>query len=146
VRAVHAELVYRREVMRTPIRTLAAEIGISKSAVDEFHKRLSYPGKIWPKLRDWYMRTHHRMKHEEYQTPPEEHLMSALHVLSTFPREHRAQAMRAMAETHRSLNESIGLPVPEWVGMLSDLAERELRYGPSDEPDLRVLIPRRKEN
>ena len=48
---VHDEVVYRREVMRTPVRALATEIGVSKSAVDKFHKLRTHPGKLWPKLR-----------------------------------------------------------------------------------------------
>src|SRR6476620_2946858 len=64
VRLVHERLVYRREVMRTPIRALAEEIGISKSGVDHFYRRRA-PGKNWPRLRDWYMGQRARER-EEY--------------------------------------------------------------------------------
>ncbi|HSU15646.1 hypothetical protein [Longimicrobium sp.] len=142
---MHDRVVYRREVMRTPIRTLAAEIKISKSAVDAFYKSRTYPGKVWPKLRDWYMGQRERQL-DDYQTPPENHLLSALHTLSTFPRERRAEAMRVMAENYRSLNQAMGLPVPEWVGMLSEMARREQISGPSDEPELRIPLPRKPDH
>lgn len=138
VRAVHERLVYRREVTRTPLRTLAEEIGISKSGLDQFYKSQSYPGKSWPKLRDWCMRE--REKHlDDYQTPPEELLRSALHTFSGFPRQRRVQAMRAVAEQYRSLYAEMELPVPAWVTMLADVAEREAKNPAPDEASM--LIP-----
>jgi hypothetical protein len=119
---VHAWVVYRREVMRTPVRTLAGEIGISKSSLDKFHKERCRPGKLWPRLRDWYMRTR-GTKTDEYQTPPDLMVASALQLLSTLPNERRAVAMRALAEQMKGLH--AGLPTPEWIGMFADLAERE---------------------
>jgi len=123
VKLVHDEVVYRREVVRTPLRTLAAEIGVSKSAVDQFHKLRSHPGKLWPKLRDWYMRTRHSRAREEYQTPPEELVASALHTLSMLPNDRRAAALDATVEHFKAIH--AGMPMPEWVHMLADLAERE---------------------
>ena len=113
--------MYRREVLRTPLRTLAAEIGISRSAVDKFHRLRPHPGKNWPKLRDWYMATH-ATKVEEYQTPPELMVASALQLLSQLPNSERAHGLRVIAEDLRTLH---GEPQPEWVQMLIDLAERE---------------------
>jgi len=139
VRLVHERLVYRREVMRTPIRALAEEIGISKSAVDHFYRRRA-PGKNWPKLRDWYMGQRARQR-DEYQTPPENHLLSVLHTFSTFPRDRRAEAMRVTAENYRALNTAMGLPVPQWVEMLAELAERESSAGPVDETEIRIPAP-----
>jgi hypothetical protein len=118
---VHAEVVYRREVVRTPMRTLAAEIGISRSAVEQFHKQRSRPGKNWPRLRDWYMRTR-GTKSDEYQTPPELMVASALQTLSGLPNAKRAQALRVVAETYRGLFIDLKEPLPEWVQMLTDLA------------------------
>jgi hypothetical protein len=119
---VHAWVVFRREVMRTPLRTLADEIGISKSAVDRFHKLRSHPGKNWPRLRDWYMRTR-GTKPDEYETPPELMIASALQLLSTLPSDRRASVMRAMVESFTTGH--AGLPLPEWVGMFSNLADKE---------------------
>lgn len=144
VRLVHEWLVYRRDVTRTPIRTLAAEIGISKSAVDHFYHRRS-PAKNWPRLRYWYMAQRTR-RAEEYQTPPENHLLSALHTFSTFPRERRPEAMRVIAENYRALNASMGLPVPEWVELLAEMADRESSAGPADEPDLPIPALPKREN
>lgn len=121
---VHEYLVHRREVLRTPIRALEAEIGISRGAIDNFHKRKATPGKNWPKLRDWYMAT--RAKHiDEYQTPPELMVAGALQTLSLLPNSIRPEALRATAEHYRKLHESLKIPQPEWVGMLIELAEKE---------------------
>ncbi|HET7463832.1 MAG TPA: hypothetical protein VFJ82_21430 [Longimicrobium sp.] len=122
VEQVHALVVYRREVMRTPVRTLAAEIGISKSAVDKFHKERAHPGKLWPKPRDWYMRTH-AIKHDEYQTPPELMVASTLQMLSQVPKDRRATAIRATVEHLKVLH--AGMPPLEWIEMLSEIADRE---------------------
>jgi len=111
--------------MRTPLRTLAAEIGISRSAVDKFHKLGTRPGKNWPKLRDWYMRTRQSRAHDEYQTPPEELVASALHALSGLPKSQRSYAVRAVAETYRGLFARSKMPLPEWVQMFADVADRE---------------------
>lgn len=119
-------MVHRREVMRTPIRTLADEIGISKSAVDKFHKKRSDPGKLWPKLRDWYMRTH-GTKSDEYQTPPGLMVASALQTLSQLPNAKHASALRATAEHFRTLYADPKEPLPEWIQTLFDLADQEER-------------------
>jgi hypothetical protein len=121
---VHEWLVYRREVLRTPLRTLAAEIGISRSAVDKFHRLRSHPGKNWPKLRDWYMAAR-ATKIEEYQTPPELMVAGALQTISLLPNSKRAEALRIVADNYRALHTRLNEPLPEWVQMLTDLAERE---------------------
>ncbi|HSU15647.1 hypothetical protein [Longimicrobium sp.] len=144
VRLVHDRVVYRRDVMRTPIRTLAAEIGISKSAADHFYKHRS-PEKNWPKLRDWYMGQRERQL-DDYQTPPEEILFSSLHTFVTVPKGMRGEVMRDVAESYRSIFLKHRLPVPDWVMLLTDTAQRELSSGPSDEPDLRVPSPPKPEH
>ena len=124
VDVVHEYVVYRREVLKTPIRTLEAEIGISRTAIDHFHKRKSTPGKNWPRLRDWYMAN--RMKQvEEYQTPPELMVAGALQTLSLLPNSKRAEALRDMAGYFRNLHAKLKEPQPEWVKMLAELAEKE---------------------
>jgi hypothetical protein len=110
--------------MRTPSRALAAEIGISRSAVDKFHRLRSHPGKNWPKLRDWYMATR-ATKIDEYQTPPELMVASALQTLSLLPNSKRAQALRSTAAHYQALHAELKEPLPEWVQMLADLADRE---------------------
>ena len=62
-------------------------------------------------------------KAEEYQTPPELMIESAMRLLSTLPPERRASAMREMVERMTAVHE--GLPLPAWIGMLSDLADQE---------------------
>ena len=116
--------MYRREVMRTPLRALAAEIAISKSALDKFHKERSRPGKLWPKLRDWYMRTR-ATKREEYQTPPDLMIASVLQAVSQIPSFRRAAALRSTAAHFRELYTAPGEPLPEWVAMLGDIANQE---------------------
>jgi len=115
-------VVYHREVLQTPLRTLPAQIGISKSAVDKFHKDGARPGKNWPRLRDWYMATR-ATKTFEYQTPPELMVASVLQSLSDLPRDERAAALRKSVEYHRAFR--AGRPTPEWIEMLAELAERE---------------------
>jgi len=119
---VHAWVVYRREVMHTPLHTLEAEIGISRSAVNKFYRQRSNPIKNWPKLRDWYIRTR-GAKVDEYQTPPELMVASALQLVSQLPNSRRPSALRATVEHFRAIH--AGLPIPEWVEMLDDLVRRE---------------------
>jgi hypothetical protein len=115
-------MVYRREVTRTPVRTLAAEIGISKSAVEHFYKEQTSPRRTWPRLRDWYVRSRGE-KRQGYQTPPDVVLIAAERMLDEVPSSARPAAMRETAQHFRDLYESGKLPVPEWVGMLAKLAD-----------------------
>jgi hypothetical protein len=48
---------------------------------------------------------------------------SALLLLSGLPRDRRVTALRKMVKDHREYH--AGLPTPEWIDMLADLAERE---------------------
>jgi hypothetical protein len=64
-------------------------------------------------------------KVEEYQTPPELTLASVLHTLAEVPRSQRAQALRVIAENYRALFTELKMPTPEWVRMLTDVAEGE---------------------
>ena len=137
---VHGHLVYRREVTRTPLRTLAEEIGISKSGLDQFYKSQSYPGKSWPKLRNWYMEQRKRPV-DDPQSPPEQILLSALHTFSGFPKQRRIEAMRETAEHYRLLCTRMKLPVPAWVTMLADVAEREARNPAPDEASMLIPSP-----
>jgi hypothetical protein len=141
---VHEWLVYRRDVVRTPIRKLAAEIGISKSAVDHFYRHWS-PEKNWPKLRDWYMGQKERQL-DDYQTPPDEILFSSLHTLVTVPKGMRGVVMRDVAESYVAIFTKHRLPVPEWVRMLTSTAEEEILNGPCEEPNLRVPLPPKMEH
>ena len=62
-------------------------------------------------------------KAEEYRTPPELMIECALRLLGTVPDERRAAAMHATVEHLKAIH--AGLPLPEWIGMLSDLADQE---------------------
>ena len=114
--------MYRHEVLRAPVRTLAAEIGISKSAVDRFYKLRSHPGKNWPKLRDWYM-ARHAQQPDEYQTPPELIATLMLRTFEEVPSSRRASTLRKIVEEYKAAH--AGVPLPKWVQMLDDVAERE---------------------
>ena len=124
VARVHEWLVYRREVTRTPFRTLAAEIGIPKSTVEKFYKEKFRPSKVWPQLRDWYMRNR-QSRHSDYRTPPEDMVMSALRVVDDFPAALRVAKLRHLADVYREMFAADGLPCPEWVGMLAARAEEQ---------------------
>lgn len=60
---------------------------------------------------------------DDYQTPPQLMVDSALLVLSGLPRDRRATALRESVEIYRQIYS--GLPTPEWIDMLAELAERE---------------------
>ena len=120
--AVHAWLVYRREVTHTPIRTLAAEIGISKSAVDDFYKHRNDPARIWPKLRDWYMRTY-RSSMAGYKTPPDVQIIGAHSLFLEVPEAGKEQALRQLVESLKVIYAAQHLPLPEFVGMLESEVE-----------------------
>lgn len=124
VATVHEWLVYRHEVTRTPFRTLAAEIGIPKSTVQKFYKEKFRPSKVWPKLRDWYMRDRQN-RHAEYRTPPEDMVMSAVRIVDEIPAAMRGANLRDLAEFCREMFEKSNVPCPEWVGMLAALAEEQ---------------------
>ncbi|HEX9937372.1 MAG TPA: hypothetical protein VGB15_09620 [Longimicrobium sp.] len=64
-------------------------------------------------------------KIEEYQTPPELMVAGALQTLSLLPNSKRAEALRIVADNYRALHTRLNEPLPEWVQMLTDLAERE---------------------
>ena len=118
-------VVHHREILRRPVRTLAAEIGISRSAVERFHKERPHPGKNWPKLRDWYIRMRQIQAREEYQTPPDLLVDSAVLLVSQMPSSKRADAVRMLAESIRTIHAELKEPQPEWLRLLTDSAERE---------------------
>lgn len=125
VEQVHALLTYHREVLRRPVRALAAEIGISKSAVERFHKERPHPGKLWPRLRDWYIQMRQTQAREAYQTPPQLLVDSMLLGIEQLPSSQRSHALRVLAETWRSLYAESKTPPAEWVQRLADLAEHD---------------------
>ena len=115
--------MYHREVLQTPLRRLAAQIGISKSAVDKFHKDGVRPGKNWPRLRDWYMATSQTRARDQYQTPPQLMVDTVLFSVSGLPLDRRAAALRTLVKDHREFY--AGLPTPEWLDILADIVDRE---------------------
>jgi hypothetical protein len=129
---VHEWLVYRREVTRTPLRTLATEIGIPKSTVEKFYKEKFRPSKVWPKLRDWYMRDRQN-RHADYRTPPEDMVMRAASIADDIPAAMRGATLRDLAAFCRERFEKSNVPCPEWVEMLAALAEEQSGAGNSRE-------------
>jgi hypothetical protein len=113
--------VYRREVMHTPLRTLAEEIGISKSGLDQFYKQSSYPGKVWPKLREWYVKDRTKHRPPPRDTPDE--LISLMPLFGGIPLEELPDAMRETTASLRHSYESRRLPVPGWIGGISGWAD-----------------------
>jgi hypothetical protein len=69
------------------------------------------------------MATRQQRAREEYQTPAQLMVDSALLLLSGLPRDRRAGALRTLVRTHRQLH--AGLPTPDWIEMLAELAEGE---------------------
>ena len=70
------------------------------------------------------MRTR-RAKSDEYQTPPDLMVASALMLQSQLPSGKRSYALRALAESQRSIHQELDEPLPEWVRMLAELADQE---------------------
>jgi hypothetical protein len=62
-------------------------------------------------------------RHDEYETPPELLVATVLRSIETVPGNRRASALRATAEHYRTIH--AGTPLPKWVQMLGDLADRE---------------------
>jgi len=123
---VHGWLLHRRT--HTPIRTLAKEIGISKTAVDYFEKRQHAPKRTWPKLRDWYVRSRQQKpQREEYQTAPEDVLIAAELMLDGVPLSRRPAAVRATARHFRDLYAEMKLPIPAWIDRLDQSADETER-------------------
>jgi len=118
---VHRWLVYRREVMHTPLRALAEEIGISKSGLDQFYKQSSYPGKVWPKLREWYVRD--RTKHRDRPLDTPDELIGLMPRFDGIPASELPGAMRQTAVFYRNVYESRNLPVPSWIDSIYGWAD-----------------------
>jgi len=70
------------------------------------------------------MRTRRNRARDEYQTPPEEILASALHTLSGLPKSLRSRAIRSIAKHYQAMYSELELPLPEWIPMLADAAEQ----------------------
>lgn len=62
---------------------------------------------------------------DEYQTPPELLVASAMHLVNAMPNSKRAEALRRVAADLRALHSDLKEPQPEWLKMLTDLAEKE---------------------
>jgi hypothetical protein len=73
---------------------------------------------------DWYMRTR-RTKRGEYETPPDLMVASALMLQSLLPSSKRSFALRALADSQRTIHQELDEPLPDWVRMLSELADQE---------------------
>jgi hypothetical protein len=71
------------------------------------------------------MRTRQNRAREDYQTPTSLLVDSAVLMASQLPESERADALRGYAETTRALYAKSNTPPPEWVQMLTELAERE---------------------
>ncbi len=59
---------------------------------------------------------------DRYETPPELLLAIVLRTLDALPRDRRASAIRATAEHYKGIH--AGAPLPKWVQMLAEVADR----------------------
>jgi hypothetical protein len=109
--------------LRTSLRAIAAEIGISKSSVDalvtSFHERREMPGprkKTWAKLRQWYLRE----KYAEEGTLQDPVDMSILlhELLATIPEGRRHEALTRTVAHFRDLYDAAKTPRPAWLQTL----------------------------
>ncbi|HEU4558764.1 MAG TPA: hypothetical protein VFS20_12980 [Longimicrobium sp.] len=66
-----------------------------------------------------------RANADQYHTPPDLLVASALMSVSHLPSSKRGYAVRALAEHHRSMYAELNEPLPERVQMLSEWADRE---------------------
>lgn len=135
---VHEWLVYRHEVVRTPFRTLAAEMDLPKSTVQQFYARKSYPYKIWPKLRRWYVAD--RQARTTDDEPPDLLVQSALYILSGAPNATRPKFIRKLVASFREMYAAEKLPVPQWIDLLEETGEMAAR-APEPLEDFEYRIP-----
>lgn len=70
------------------------------------------------------MRTR-RTKPDEYETPPDLLVASALMSVNQLPASKRPRALRGLAEHHRWMHAELDEPLPEWIRMLSEMADQE---------------------
>jgi hypothetical protein len=71
------------------------------------------------------MRTRQNQARQEYQTPPDLLVNSAVFLMSQMPNSKRADAVRMLAESIRTIHAKLKEPQPEWVRLLADLGENE---------------------
>jgi hypothetical protein len=69
------------------------------------------------------MRTRQYRAREEYQTPPGLLVDSAVLLMSQMPYSKRADAVRMLAESLRTIHAELKEPQPEWVRLLADSVE-----------------------
>lgn len=101
-------------------RALAREIDIPHSTLEKFVNAGAEPQKIWPTLRRWYLAD--RRERLGALRDPEDLALLVLESLANVPTAQREGAVARAAEHFAELHRDAGVPVPDWVDRLPELA------------------------
>ncbi|HEX8906018.1 MAG TPA: hypothetical protein VF771_14315 [Longimicrobiaceae bacterium] len=109
---------------RESVRTAAAQVGISKSALDglvrAYNEGRSMPQphpKNWEKLKAWYLAQ--KQNEPDATDSPVDSALLALHFVADFPEAEQRVAAREMVALFREFYEGHDRPVPAWIARLS---------------------------
>ncbi len=80
-----------------------------------------------------------------FESPDVWLVLCALHTLSDIPHDRKVEAMRFVADAHRSQYERMNLPVPAWIALLEYTADLEEASPTKHESELLIpfALPRR---
>lgn len=134
-----AALIAARQREGQSVRSLAAEIDISRGAVDKllqaFKKQgpMPEPRKNWPKLKKWYIEQKYANE-GDLQEPVDMQILS-LEFIYAIPEANRHAALRRMVRAFREMHDESGVPYPAWLDrMIAAIAQRDAAFGPPPPP------------
>lgn len=109
---------------RTSLRTLAKQVGISKSAVDglvqAYHqvRELPQPHANWQKLKDWYLSEKYSQAGE--LSEPVDMAILALEMLGKIPEAERRDAVGELVAALGGIYDRRTVPRPPWLTRLAE--------------------------
>ena len=127
VAQVAALLAERRK--RTSLRTLAKQVGISKSAVDglvqAYHqvRELPKPHANWQKLKDWYLSEKYSQAGE--LSEPVDMAILALEMLGKIPEAERRDAVRELVDALGAIYDHRKVARPSWLTRLDEAVSEQ---------------------
>ncbi len=122
VRLVRVAALLAERRKRSPLRPLANEVGISKSALDGLirayneGREMPTPHKTWQKLKDWYLAQ--KQNEPGPLDDPVDVGLLAVKMLDDLPDAERDQGVRELIEATRQIYERRQIPPPAWVARL----------------------------
>ncbi len=112
----------------TPYRDLAAEIGISKSSVEQLVNEGRVPKRNLAKLIRWFLRD----RRARYGAVPDDDYMevAVLESLRNLSEADRPEALREAVEFYEQMHDRRRAPRPEWLARLRAVVDRGPGGGP----------------